>query len=268
MHPLTTLILITLLNLPVVAYGAEYKALVGIPGVTDPNADFSSYINSLYVLSISVAALLAVIKIVIAGMKYMLSDIVTNKAEAKKDIEGAIIGLLVVLAAVLILTVINPKITNTAITFEKLPTLKSPVAPVVVGGGGGAATPGNGTGTTTPDSSGGTLVFPNETTRALTATAKISSLPATATKEQQVSFINECNKKPNSKSYYVITNSGEAPRCVSFGSGEASMYYQHCSSADCSKVYQNVIDECTKLKKGTYHPDSEVTSHGFCIYPG
>jgi hypothetical protein len=135
MHPLTTLILITLLNLPVVAYGAEYKALVGIPGVTDPNADFSSYINSLYVLSISVAALLAVIKIVIAGMKYMLSDIVTNKAEAKKDIEGAIIGLLVVLAAVLILTVINPKITNTAITFEKLPTLKSPVAPVVVGGG-------------------------------------------------------------------------------------------------------------------------------------
>jgi hypothetical protein len=84
----------------------------GIPGL-DANANsIEQYINALYYLSISVAAALAVVKIIMAGMKYMLTDVVTSKADAKKDIQGALIGLLLVLGAVTILNEINPNLTK------------------------------------------------------------------------------------------------------------------------------------------------------------
>ena len=86
--------------------------LVGIPGIGSPTGNFDGYINAIYAMFISIAALLAVVKIVIAGVKYMFSDIVTQKSEAKKDIQGAIFGLILILGAVLILTVINPDLTN------------------------------------------------------------------------------------------------------------------------------------------------------------
>jgi hypothetical protein len=88
-----------------------YTPLVGLPGV-DTGGDFNKFINTLYILSISIAALLAVIKITIAGVKYMLTDVVTSKSEAKKDIQGALLGLLVVISAVMILTFINPQLTT------------------------------------------------------------------------------------------------------------------------------------------------------------
>lgn len=103
----------TLLFLPslVLAQGATYTPLVNIPALGGGNVStFDDYINALYGLSISVAALLAVIKIIIAGVKWMMTDVVTSKGDAKKDIQGALVGLLVVLAAVLILYVINPQI--------------------------------------------------------------------------------------------------------------------------------------------------------------
>jgi len=117
-------ILTPFLTLPLLTLAqTQYQPLVGIPGVTtsgDGRVDFDSFINSLYALSIGIAALLAVIKIVIAGVKYMLTDIVTGKEEAKKDIKGALLGLLVVMGAVLILTVINPQLV--AVNFNPTPT--------------------------------------------------------------------------------------------------------------------------------------------------
>ncbi len=107
---------LSLLLLPVVSL-AQFQPLVGIPGLSDPTTDINSYINILYALSISIAALLAVIKIIVAGVKYMLSDVVTSKSEAKSDIQGALIGLLVVISAVLILNVINPQLTQTTLFF-------------------------------------------------------------------------------------------------------------------------------------------------------
>jgi hypothetical protein len=113
----SVLVFIVLL-LPVVAL-AQYKPLVGIPGV-DPNADFNAYINALYTISIGIAALLAVIKIIIAGVKWMLTDIVTSKQEAKSDITNATIGLIIVIAAVLILNVINPNLTTTSVFVSQI----------------------------------------------------------------------------------------------------------------------------------------------------
>lgn len=106
--------------LPVLVGAAEpippFQPLVGIPGVDADSVvkdgGFGEYINALYRLSISIAALLAVVKIVAAGAKYMLSDIVTHKEDAKKDIEGALIGLLVIIGAVIILNTVNTDITK------------------------------------------------------------------------------------------------------------------------------------------------------------
>ena len=129
---------LSLLVLPVVSL-AQFEPLVGIPGLNDPSTDINSYINILYALSISIAALLAVIKIIVAGVKYMLSDVVTSKSEAKSDIQGALIGLLVVISAVLILNVINPQLTQTTLFI-------APVDQVAyngsnAAGGGGAPAP-------------------------------------------------------------------------------------------------------------------------------
>lgn len=125
----TLLILFTALVSVTVVNAQGYQPLVGIPGLDDVNSDFGTYVNTLYALSISIAALLAVIRIVVAGIKYMLSDVVTSKAEAKKDIQNSLIGLLVVLMAVLVLTVINPNITNVDLSLTQLQTPDEEAAP-------------------------------------------------------------------------------------------------------------------------------------------
>src|SRR6056297_1632683 len=94
-----------------------FVPLIGIPGLSADQYGISGYINALYLLSISVAAFLAVGMLILAGFKYMLTDVVTQKEEAKKDIRGAVIGLLIVIAAVLILnlqTVNRPVTTPSA----------------------------------------------------------------------------------------------------------------------------------------------------------
>ncbi len=90
-----------------------FSWLVGIPGVSGgEGTGFNQYINALYALAISLAALIAVVKIVIAGAKYMMDDIVTHKSEAKQDIWNALLGLLIIIGAVIILNTINTDLTN------------------------------------------------------------------------------------------------------------------------------------------------------------
>lgn len=96
----------------VFAQDSAYVPLIGFPGLTGENMTIGGYINALYLIAISVAAFLVVARLIIAGFKYMLTDIVTQKEEAKKDIWGALTGLLIVLGAVLILETINPQLRN------------------------------------------------------------------------------------------------------------------------------------------------------------
>lgn len=111
-----------LILIPVVSLAQFYDPIVGVPGVDPKNSDFNVYINSIYALSIGLAALLAVIKIIIAGVKWMLTDVVTSKEEAKKDIKGALIGLLIILSAVLLISVINKDILDVNLTLKAQPT--------------------------------------------------------------------------------------------------------------------------------------------------
>lgn len=71
-----------------------------------------TYIPNLFRLGIGIAAGLAVLAIAYNGLKYMLSDVVTNKSEAKAGIGKALLGLLLALSCFLILRTINPALTD------------------------------------------------------------------------------------------------------------------------------------------------------------
>lgn len=105
--------------LPAITLGqVEYSPLIDGGGLETDS--IGAYINSLYLLSVSVAGLLAVIKLIIAGAKYMLSDVITTQGEAKKEIQNALLGLLLVISAVLILTIINPALISNNFELERV----------------------------------------------------------------------------------------------------------------------------------------------------
>jgi hypothetical protein len=119
----TTLGLIAALGLPLLTFAqTKYEPLIKIPGISSSlNGNFGEYVNFLYALAISVAALIAVVKIIVAGMKYMMSEVVTTKGDAKKEITNSLLGLLLILGAYIILYTINPQLTNQTIKFKDLP---------------------------------------------------------------------------------------------------------------------------------------------------
>jgi len=104
----------TLLIIPLGVYAQENRiAFHTLPGLSEGTAfTTDQYVNALYALAISLAAILAVFKLILAGVRYMLTDIVTDKKKAKDDIRGALLGLVIILAAVTILNTINPNLTS------------------------------------------------------------------------------------------------------------------------------------------------------------
>lgn len=105
-------------------YGVEasaqtYVPLAGIPGVTDTGQrTLSDYINALFILSISVGAMIGVVKIALGGFKYMMSEVITNKSDALQDIKGALIGLGILISTFVVLSTINPELVNISNMFE------------------------------------------------------------------------------------------------------------------------------------------------------
>lgn len=114
---------LTVLLLPTIVLGqagVTYKPLIQGGGLETDS--LGALINSLYLLSISLAALLATIKLIIAGAKYMLSDVVTTQSDAKNEIQASLLGLLLVISAVLILTIINPAIVSNQFAITRVAT--------------------------------------------------------------------------------------------------------------------------------------------------
>ena len=93
--------------------------LTNIPFVAQ-NASIGELVFGLFLLAISLAAVFAVVKLVIAGIKYTVTDIASTKESAKSDIKGAILGLLLILSTILIVNLINPGIANTDIALEQV----------------------------------------------------------------------------------------------------------------------------------------------------
>ncbi len=109
-----------------IAFAAEYTSMVDIPRVNNSSFTTQEYVQAVYFLAITAAALMAIVKIIYGGVQYMLDGVVTHKEQAKKEIQGAIFGLLIVLTAVLLLNTINPQLTKLSI-FRNAPGLDTAV---------------------------------------------------------------------------------------------------------------------------------------------
>lgn len=94
----------------------QYKLLEPLPGVTiadgSATSTASDYIPGIITLVIGIASVLAVLRIIFAGIKYMSTDAFQGKSEAKGDIQNAIWGLALAMSAWLILNTINPNLTK------------------------------------------------------------------------------------------------------------------------------------------------------------
>lgn len=74
--------------------------------------DIGAYLNVIFKLAIGICAALAVIMLIINGVKYMGDESVFGKTEAKKQMFGSIVGLLIALGAWALLNTINPALTG------------------------------------------------------------------------------------------------------------------------------------------------------------
>lgn len=77
------------------------------------NIALSAYLNLMIRLFIGICAVLAVIMIVMGGVEYMTSELISGKEAGKERITNAIFGLLLALGSWTILNQINPKLLNT-----------------------------------------------------------------------------------------------------------------------------------------------------------
>ncbi len=84
-----------------------YTPLVGIPGISG-TPSLPDYINKIYILTIAIGVLIAIMRIAYAGVKYSMSGVVTDKESAKSDIKGVLLGLAILLLPALVLGTINP----------------------------------------------------------------------------------------------------------------------------------------------------------------
>lgn len=122
--------LILFLGLPALAFaqatttGTGFIPLTNVPFITEAgNAlNLESFLNGLYRISIGIAAVVAVLQIMRAGIMYMGSDSgFAEKKEAKNLIALSIGGLILVLSPVVVFSVINPEILSLKIgNIEKL----------------------------------------------------------------------------------------------------------------------------------------------------
>jgi len=79
---------------------------------TGPNK-IGGYLNLIIKIFIGLCAVLAVVMIVIGGIEYMTSELISSKEAGKERITHAIFGLLLALGAWTLLNQINPDILNT-----------------------------------------------------------------------------------------------------------------------------------------------------------
>ncbi len=72
------------------------------------SGDLAGYVNRIFAVSISVGAIIAVLRIAYAGYMYMMSDLWTSKSRARDILGEVVLGLIILLGIYLILYQINP----------------------------------------------------------------------------------------------------------------------------------------------------------------
>jgi len=104
---------------PPVKTDTTYTPLAPLPGFPEEfdtlpsktnQCPFGNYLNIMIKLVIGIAAVLAMVMIVMGGIEYMTSDLISSKEAGKDTIKNALLGLFIALGAYLILNTINPKL--------------------------------------------------------------------------------------------------------------------------------------------------------------
>jgi type IV secretory pathway VirB2 component (pilin) len=121
------LFLLVLVTVPFAVHGqASNNNFVplqpGIPGVREfaTSGSIPELLNNIYKICIGVAATLAVLQIMRAGVMYMGGDSITEKKEARDLISMSVIGLILVLSPVIVFSIINPDILSLRLGAIKL----------------------------------------------------------------------------------------------------------------------------------------------------
>jgi hypothetical protein len=93
-----------------------------LPGIKEfvGSNSIPDLLNNIYKICIGIAAVLAVLQIMRAGVLYMGGDSITEKKEARDLISMSVIGLVLVLAPTIVFSIINPEILNLNIGADKL----------------------------------------------------------------------------------------------------------------------------------------------------
>ena len=94
----------------------SYKPLAPIPGVVekggsyDTTKGFGDYLNKMILVFIGICAILAFVMIVMSGLQYITSELISSKEAARDQLMHAILGLLLALGAYAILNTLNPQL--------------------------------------------------------------------------------------------------------------------------------------------------------------
>lgn len=116
-------------------YGTGYYLLEPLPGVQGQRdiyvvSSLSQYLQWLFAFTISFAAIMAVLFIVIGGIQYLIAYGDTGKvSSAKTLINNALLGLLLIICSWLILNTINPDFTNTVLNIPAIITTQNTQVP-------------------------------------------------------------------------------------------------------------------------------------------
>lgn len=85
----------------------------------DPATSIGGYLNIIFKIIIGIIGVLAVVMLILGGIQYMTTDVLTKKESGRETIKHAIGGLILALGAYLILLTINPNLVNLTLTIDK-----------------------------------------------------------------------------------------------------------------------------------------------------
>ncbi len=124
----------------------KYKLLAPLPcvgtngacdGITPAEeTTLKTYIEGAFKLLIGLAAVAAVLRIVVGGFMYMSSDAIQGKSDGKNMVTNSVKGLVLVIAAWLILSTINPNLLKFNLTIEPAKIAAPPATSSGTVGGG------------------------------------------------------------------------------------------------------------------------------------
>jgi len=175
------------------------------------NNNIGGYLNIIIKLFIGICAVLAVIMIVVGGIEYMTTELISSKEAGKERIRNAILGLLLALGAWTLLYTINPNLLNTdlksltAVEVEVALNDNVPQTPV-----NGKYKDGTVFGASWDDTAGKTAILPAGVTVNAGECTTVGQTSCTSTRGLDLSYINTIKANCTDCTNLVITAGTES----------------------------------------------------------